>query len=158
MGGAYIYIDPTPSKNVSKANIDVDHVSGCAIPAMGCAPCLAGGGPWDERRSARAMGGAWYERGPALCWAGGSAWGQMAHAWGIMALPYALTASQPASTRTARVLRTPWLPCPAGFGVPDKAGQSRTKQGISLEHFANAHCHCPRTSFVQPPAMHKAGR
>jgi hypothetical protein len=23
VGGAYIYIDPTPSKNVSKANIDV---------------------------------------------------------------------------------------------------------------------------------------
>jgi hypothetical protein len=76
VGGAYIYIDPTPSKNVFKANIDVDHVSGCAIPAMGCAPCLAGGGPWDER-------------GPALCRARGRAWGQLAHAWGIMALPYA---------------------------------------------------------------------
>ena len=52
MGGAYIYIDPTPSKNVFKANIDVDHGNRCTTPAMGCAPCLAGGGAWDARRLA----------------------------------------------------------------------------------------------------------
>ena len=86
MGGAYIYIDPTPSKKVSKANINVDHVSCCAIPAMGCAPCLAGGGPWD----ARCLAGPWAGHGMNAAlpysWVR-DAWGQLAHAWGIMPVP-----------------------------------------------------------------------
>jgi hypothetical protein len=124
VGGAYIYIDPTPSKNVFKANIDVDHVSGCTTPAMGCAPCLAGGGPWDERRPAPYAG------------AGARPWGPLAHAWGIMALPYALTAICPDIPWTSGGTTYPPAVCPAwqpgqSWTNPDKPRQrmseNRTK-------------------------------
>ena len=80
MGGAYKYIDPTPSKKF------LDRAS--MLPMATAVQSR----PWDERWG-MGWGGAWYERGLALCiGAGGSAWGQLPHAWGSMAypLPYAL--------------------------------------------------------------------
>ena len=67
MGGAYVYIDPTPSKNVSASNIDVVPRNMGTIPAHGMhgviacprlPPALRGMGRWYERKPAHAGGGA----------------------------------------------------------------------------------------------------
>jgi len=41
VGGAYVYIDPTPSKNVSASNINVIPRNMGTIPAHGMRACLA---------------------------------------------------------------------------------------------------------------------
>ena len=62
VGGAYIYIDPTPSKNVLRINLN-------AIASQDQCDCVLRA--WDARLScvmahAGAMG-RWDERVPALC-------------------------------------------------------------------------------------------
>jgi hypothetical protein len=90
VGGAYIYIDPTPSKNVSAGNTMLSRATWVQSRRWGAWSARCGPAP------GLAWGGAWYERGPcALRGCGVTA--SLAGWQGMGAPCLSQTASQPAS-------------------------------------------------------------